>query len=340
MTRCWWPGARRTPGTRPRSSRHGCSRSPTGRRSRRCGGDGGRVPDATSTPTQPAIEPNAARRRAAAPAVARAARRALAALSAEHRAVMELTYYQGYSCREIAEIIGCPVATVKTRMFYARRKMRTLLAQRGAGAVSGRVLPFEGSQHRQAQRSAAVAGERKLGRRRTRHGSSAHVGACVDCQQQLAHWRALQASARAPRRRDGSHAVVRAPAQSAAGAACPPSRVAVERHARARGRRRRAGCAAQWPRRAHCCGARRRVVAAGTAGAIPHAGDMPAAARQRRMPAGGGVRSATGQARMRGCCAPARRASSMAPMTPAPTCWRYRPRASTWCATHCARRPA
>ncbi len=52
---------------------------------------------------------------------------ALAGLSIEHRAVMELTYYQGYSCREVAEITGCPVATVKTRMFYARRKLRTLL---------------------------------------------------------------------------------------------------------------------------------------------------------------------------------------------------------------------
>lgn len=60
---------------------------------------------------------------------------ALGALSIEHRAVMELTYYQGYSCREIAEIMGCPVATVKTRMFYARRKLRVLLQQRGEQAV-------------------------------------------------------------------------------------------------------------------------------------------------------------------------------------------------------------
>jgi len=60
---------------------------------------------------------------------------ALSGLSAEHRAVMELTYYQGYSCREIAEITGCPVATVKTRMFYARRKMKSLLVQRGEQAL-------------------------------------------------------------------------------------------------------------------------------------------------------------------------------------------------------------
>ena len=60
---------------------------------------------------------------------------ALSGLSPEHRAVMELTYYQGYSCREIAEITGCPVATVKTRMFYARRKMKSLLTQRGEQAL-------------------------------------------------------------------------------------------------------------------------------------------------------------------------------------------------------------
>ena len=53
---------------------------------------------------------------------------ALGALTPEHRAVVELTYYQGYSCREIADIVGCPVATVKTRMFYARQRLRGLLA--------------------------------------------------------------------------------------------------------------------------------------------------------------------------------------------------------------------
>jgi RNA polymerase sigma-70 factor, ECF subfamily len=54
-------------------------------------------------------------------------RRALAGLSAEQRAVVELTYYHGYAYREIAEIVGCPVDTVKTRMFHARRKLKVLL---------------------------------------------------------------------------------------------------------------------------------------------------------------------------------------------------------------------
>jgi RNA polymerase sigma-70 factor (ECF subfamily) len=53
--------------------------------------------------------------------------RALGTLSPEHRAVIELTYFEGYSCAEIAEIVRCPVNTVKTRMFHARRRLRMLM---------------------------------------------------------------------------------------------------------------------------------------------------------------------------------------------------------------------
>jgi RNA polymerase sigma factor (sigma-70 family) len=52
---------------------------------------------------------------------------AVEALSANHRAVIELTYFQGEGYREIAEIMGCPVETVKTRMFHARRRLKALL---------------------------------------------------------------------------------------------------------------------------------------------------------------------------------------------------------------------
>lgn len=52
---------------------------------------------------------------------------ALDKLSAEHRAVVDLTYFHGIGYREIAEIVDCPVDTVKTRMFHARRRLRTLL---------------------------------------------------------------------------------------------------------------------------------------------------------------------------------------------------------------------
>lgn len=48
-------------------------------------------------------------------------------ISAEQRSVVELTYFSGYSYQEIAEIMDCPVNTVKTRMFHARRRLAKLL---------------------------------------------------------------------------------------------------------------------------------------------------------------------------------------------------------------------
>lgn len=48
-------------------------------------------------------------------------------ISADQRSVIELTYFSGYSYQEIADIMDCPVNTVKTRMFHARRKLSKLL---------------------------------------------------------------------------------------------------------------------------------------------------------------------------------------------------------------------
>jgi RNA polymerase sigma-70 factor, ECF subfamily len=56
---------------------------------------------------------------------------ALDQLPAEQRMVVELTYYVGLSCQEIAAIMECPVNTVKTRMFHARRKLRASLPRQG-----------------------------------------------------------------------------------------------------------------------------------------------------------------------------------------------------------------
>lgn len=49
-------------------------------------------------------------------------------LSADHRAVVDLTYYHEVGYKEIAEIMACPVDTVKTRMFHARRYLKNVLA--------------------------------------------------------------------------------------------------------------------------------------------------------------------------------------------------------------------
>tara|TARA_R110002096_G_scaffold189203_2_gene369617 strand:+ start:221 stop:832 length:612 start_codon:yes stop_codon:yes gene_type:complete len=53
--------------------------------------------------------------------------KAMQRLSPSHRSVVELTYQFGYSYAEIAEIVGCPENTVKTRMHHARTHLRRIL---------------------------------------------------------------------------------------------------------------------------------------------------------------------------------------------------------------------
>lgn len=62
---------------------------------------------------------------------------ALQQLSPEHREVMELTFYQGLSYQEIAGIMQCPVNTVKTRMFYAKKQLQQVLQK---GGLEGELL--------------------------------------------------------------------------------------------------------------------------------------------------------------------------------------------------------
>jgi RNA polymerase sigma-70 factor (ECF subfamily) len=58
-------------------------------------------------------------------------RQCLTKLSAEHREIIDLVYYHEKSVEEVAEIVGIPENTVKTRMFYARKKLSELLAAAG-----------------------------------------------------------------------------------------------------------------------------------------------------------------------------------------------------------------
>jgi RNA polymerase sigma-70 factor (ECF subfamily) len=58
-------------------------------------------------------------------------RKCLAGLSAEHREIIDLVYYHEKSVEEVAVIVGIPEATVKTRMFYARKKLGELLKAAG-----------------------------------------------------------------------------------------------------------------------------------------------------------------------------------------------------------------
>lgn len=54
--------------------------------------------------------------------------KAMDQLSPDHRAVVDLTYFHDMGYREIAEIVDCPVDTVKTRMFHARRRLRQAMS--------------------------------------------------------------------------------------------------------------------------------------------------------------------------------------------------------------------
>jgi RNA polymerase sigma-70 factor, ECF subfamily len=66
----------------------------------------------------------------------------LSCLPLEQRVVLVLAYTMDYSCEEIAAIAGCPVNTVKSRMFHARRKLRTIIS--AAAAPQGIVVGGDG----------------------------------------------------------------------------------------------------------------------------------------------------------------------------------------------------
>jgi len=55
----------------------------------------------------------------------------LKVLSPNHRQIIDLVYYQSKSIQEAAEVIGIPLNTVKTRMFYARNQLGKVLKQAG-----------------------------------------------------------------------------------------------------------------------------------------------------------------------------------------------------------------
>jgi RNA polymerase sigma-70 factor, ECF subfamily len=77
------------------------------------------VADQSSTPEQIVLETD---RRAQ-------IRACLMQLSPDHREIIDLVYYHDKTIEEVAEIVGVPKNTVKTRMFYARRRLAQLLAR-------------------------------------------------------------------------------------------------------------------------------------------------------------------------------------------------------------------
>jgi RNA polymerase sigma-70 factor (ECF subfamily) len=63
-------------------------------------------------------------------------RKCLTRLSREHREIIDLVYYHEKSVQEVAQIMGIPRNTVKTRMFYARKKLSKLLEAHGVVGAS------------------------------------------------------------------------------------------------------------------------------------------------------------------------------------------------------------
>ena len=56
-------------------------------------------------------------------------RAAMMKLSADHRDILDLVYYHENSVEDCALILNIPVTTVKTRMFYARKKLAELVQE-------------------------------------------------------------------------------------------------------------------------------------------------------------------------------------------------------------------
>jgi RNA polymerase sigma-70 factor, ECF subfamily len=61
-------------------------------------------------------------------------RAGLRQLTPEHRAVLELVFYQGLSLNEVAEVCACPAGTVKSRLSYAKNALRGLMNREGWSA--------------------------------------------------------------------------------------------------------------------------------------------------------------------------------------------------------------
>jgi RNA polymerase sigma factor (sigma-70 family) len=59
---------------------------------------------------------------------------ALQALTAAHREVLNETILRDRTVNEAAEVLGIPVGTVKSRVYYALRALRVVLAERGVSA--------------------------------------------------------------------------------------------------------------------------------------------------------------------------------------------------------------
>ena len=75
------------------------------------------IPDAAAGPEDAALSADAAR----------GLQRALSTLSVEQREVVTLCYFEDRALTDIAAMTGCPLGTVKTRLYHARQILRRAL---------------------------------------------------------------------------------------------------------------------------------------------------------------------------------------------------------------------
>jgi RNA polymerase sigma-70 factor, ECF subfamily len=87
---------------------------------------------ATAAIADPAHDPETAMQHAGRAALLRGC---LMRLSSAHREVIDLVYYHERTIEDVAEIIGVPPNTVKTRVFHARKRLAQLLARAGGEAA-------------------------------------------------------------------------------------------------------------------------------------------------------------------------------------------------------------
>jgi RNA polymerase sigma-70 factor (ECF subfamily) len=66
--------------------------------------------------------------------LSRAVERAMAVLSEEQRAAIVLKEYHGLTFQEVADLVGCPLSTVKTRLYQGLTVLRRELARTGTQA--------------------------------------------------------------------------------------------------------------------------------------------------------------------------------------------------------------